>query len=172
MDASQYAQLLAVLFSREFEHSEETQPTKSLFNLFILFYFKDNDVDLIESFAPLDATNITSTYKRKRKKNKHQSTFTYKKKTQKESLEIIRDALREDWSLPEFEQRLRSGAGIEHAEVLLRFFKSHSVRMRDSVAASHVWNDTLSSLAWRVDVKTKSRKGTLAHSTRSIDPPH
>jgi hypothetical protein len=89
--------------------------------------------------------------------------------TIKESLEIIRDALREDWSLPEFEQRLRSGAGVAHAEVLLRFFKSHSVRMRDSLATSHVWNDTLSSLAWRVDVKTKSRKGTLLTIPIHID---
>jgi hypothetical protein len=63
MDASQYAQLLAVLFSREFEHSEPIQQTQPNQNIYI--YFTDNDVDLIESFAPLDATTITSTYKRK-----------------------------------------------------------------------------------------------------------
>jgi hypothetical protein len=74
-------------------------------------------------------------------------------------LEIIREALRENWSLPEFEQRLRRNADVAHADVLLRFFKSHSVRMHESVAAAHVWNDTLGALAWRVDVKTKSRKG-------------
>lgn len=85
-----------------------------------------------------------------------------------ETLEILREALRENWSLPEFEQRLRRNGDVAHPEVLLRFFKSHSARMLDSVAASHVWNDTLGSLAWRVDVKTKSRKGTANTSHMAL----
>jgi hypothetical protein len=65
---------------------------------------------------------------------------------------------------------LLRNADVAHADVLLRFFKSHSVRMHDSLAASHVWNDTLGSLAWRVDVKTKSRKGE--RSTHKSNPSH
>lgn len=71
----------------------------------------------------------------------------------------VRDALRENWSLPEFEQRLRSDGDVPQPDVLLRFYKTHATRMRDALLASHVWNDTLGPVAWRVDVKTKARKG-------------
>jgi hypothetical protein len=91
-----------------------------------------------DALAPLDADTVNATY---------QLVLTH-----------VRDALRENWSLPEFEQRLRSDGDVPHAELLLRFFKANAGRMRDAVAASHVWNDTLGPVAWRVDVKTKSRK--------------
>lgn len=52
----------------------------------------------------------------------------------------------------------RDGAITDsQAKVLLQIWKSHRVRVHDSLVRSCVWNNRLSNINWRIDVKSRSR---------------
>ncbi|XP_061881986.1 COMM domain-containing protein 1 [Entelurus aequoreus] len=54
------------------------------------------------------------------------------------------------------------GADPEQAAALARFWKSHRVRVRESLLSHSRWEPGLRGLSWRVDLQTAAGRGPLA----------
>jgi len=50
------------------------------------------------------------------------------------------------------------GLTEEQATILLKFWKSHKERIHESLVSECVWGSKLTSLSWRVDVKSRTRQ--------------
>ncbi|GCB66262.1 COMM domain-containing protein 1 [Scyliorhinus torazame] len=51
----------------------------------------------------------------------------------------------------------QKGITLEQAEVLTKFWKTHKVKIRESLINQSKWENCLRNLSWRVDLKSQSR---------------
>eukprot|EP00771_Trimastix_marina_P001524 gnl/Trimastix_PCT/2603.p2 GENE.gnl/Trimastix_PCT/2603~~gnl/Trimastix_PCT/2603.p2 ORF type:complete len:174 (+),score=39.06 gnl/Trimastix_PCT/2603:38-523(+) len=89
-----------------------------------------------------------------------------------QSHDIFSKAIRENLSNSEVETMLREEADIEDAEKLeqlVNFWKSSKHSLLEQAIKKTVWNRTIKSLNWRLDVKTdEPEEGATGHRAMAI----
>ena len=62
----------------------------------------------------------------------------------------------------------QGGITSEQAAVISKFWKSHKIKIRESLMKQSRWDNGLRGLSWRVDGKSQSRHSTQIHSPVAI----